>query len=185
MDPVTLGIQAVGLGLKLFGGSEAASDASQVANLSSNNANLEGQVVQQRQQAMVLSARRQNLEIFRRTQQAQAQGLASATGQGAQFGSGYQGGQADTMSQGMFNAQGVNQNLQIGQNIFGIEGKESSNNAQIAQLKGQQATAEGMSSLGGSLLTSGATIGNIFGAGKGMFSNVGNLFMGGGSPTGL
>lgn len=185
MDPITLGISAVGLGLKLAGGFGAAGNASQIASLSSANAGLAGQVNQQRQQAMELSARRQQLEMYRNTQRARAMGLNSAVSQGAQFGSGLPGGQASTTAQGAFNVQGVNQNLQIGQNIFGLEGKESTNNMQIASLKGSMATNEGWASLGGSLLSSAGTIGQMGKSASGMFGNIGNLFMGGGSPSGL
>src|SRR5258706_2000925 len=115
MDPLTLGIGAIGLGLQIFGGAKQASDTSALAQksyaINSQITGLEGQVNDQRRQAMELSARRQQLEIFRNTQRARAQGLAAATNQGAQFGSGLAGGQAQATDEGLFNIAGVNQNL--------------------------------------------------------------------------
>jgi hypothetical protein len=187
MDPVSIGIQAVGMGMKLFGAFSGASDSSEYA--SQNNSyeqqkfGLEKQVNQQRQQAMELSARRQQLEVFRNTQRARAQGLNAATNQGAQFGSGLQGGQAESASQGLFNAQGINQNLQIGQNIFGLDNQITGINSQQSTLKAryqsQQAQDQAWQSLGGSLMQSGGTIGNISGAASSGFSQVAGLFSGG------
>lgn len=184
MDPLTLGIGAIGLGLKLFGGSQASGDASQIASYSAQNAVLEGQVNNQKQIAMNLSAHRQVLEDFRNTQRARAQGLNAAVNQGAQFGSGLAGGQATTTNQGLFNAQGVNQNLQVGNSIFGYDAQESNNNVQIANLKGQQSTAEGLSNLGGSLFSAAGTIGKMGQSVTGGSNNLGSFFMGGGSPSG-
>lgn len=161
MDPVTIGVAAVGLGLKIFGGMGASSDAKQISQLSQQNSIYENGVNQQRQQAMELSARRQQMENYRNTQRARAMGIASSVSQGAQLGSGMQGGQAQAADQGAFNDLGITQNLQIGRNIFGLDAKISQNNAQIAGLKGQEATNQGWASLGGSLMSASGTIGNI------------------------
>lgn len=186
MDPITLGISAVGLGLSLWGQSKASEDAAQVAQLERQKFGVEQQVNAQRQQQMELSARRQQLEIFRNTQRARAMGLNAAVNQGAQYGSGLAGGQASTTSQGLFNSQGVNQNLQIGRNIFGLNDKISSLNMQESTVKGKQAEDQGWASLGGSILSNAGTIGNLgkFGATSFGNLNLGNMFMGGGSPSG-
>ncbi len=184
MDPITLGIGAVGLGLKLFGSLSASSDANKISQVEQQKFGVEQQVNDQRQQAMNLSARRQQLEIFRNTQRARAQGLNAAVQQGAQFGSGFAGGQASTQSQGLFNSLGVSQNQQIGNNIFGLDSRISGLNSQEAGLKGQMATDQGWSSLGGSILSSAGTLGGIAKSAGGAFGNIGGAFMGGGSPSG-
>jgi len=184
MEPVTLGLQALGMGLKLFGAFSGASDtenySKQINSYEQEKFGLEKQVNDQRRQAMELSARRQQLEIFRNTQRARAQGLNAAVNQGAQFGSGIQGGQAGTLNQGLFNALGVNQNLAIGRNIFGLDDQITGVNAKESTVKSQMqadlAQDQAWQSLGGSLLQSSGTIGNIGGAIGGNFSKMAGLF---------
>src|SRR5882762_9653538 len=154
MDPLTLGIGAVGLGLKLFGTMSASDDSAKIADLERKKFGVEQQVNDQRQIAMNLSARRQQLEVYRNTQRARAQGLNAAVQQGAQFGSGLAGGQAATSSQGLFNQMGITQNQAIGNNIFGLDNQISGFNMQESTLKGKQATDQGWASLGGSILSS-------------------------------
>jgi hypothetical protein len=79
MDPVTLGIEAVGIGLSAFGAFGAASKAKEASQVQVGIAQDEQRINAQKQQAMELSARRQQLEILRNTQRARAQGLNSAT----------------------------------------------------------------------------------------------------------
>lgn len=184
MDPVTGTIAAIGLGLKLFGGMEASNTASQEAQVSAQNAQYEGQENDQRKQQMELSAYRGQLQDIRNTQRARAMGINAAVNQGAQYGSGLQGGIASTESQGMFNVQGINQNLEIGKNIFGIDSKISANNVQLAGLKGQEASEQGIASMGGSILSSAGTLGTLTKTAAAGFGNMGGMFMGGGSPSG-
>lgn len=189
MDPVSLGISAIGLGLKiggsLFGSSDASKFAEQYNQQEQQKFKLEQQVQDQHAQAMELSSRRQQLETFRNTQRARAMGLNAAVNQGAQYGSGLAGGQASIQNQGLFNSQGIALNTMIGENIFGLNRQISSVNATESSLKAQyqqsQATDQGIASLGGAILGSAGTIGNIGGY---LSSNVGKLFMGGGSPSG-
>jgi hypothetical protein len=186
LDPITATVGAIGLGLKLFGGFGQSGAAKQEAQLSGQNASLQGQVNDQRRQQMELSAYRSQLEDIRNTQRARAAGINAAVAGGAQYGSGLAGGTADTENQGLFNLQGVQQNLQIGRNIFGLDSKISANNVQIANLKGTEATDAGWASLGGSLMQGAGTISNLskFGSGSGGGWGFGSLFMGGGSPSG-
>lgn len=187
MDPVSIGLSAIGLGMKLFGsfsGADHTAEYAQQMNAQEQQKfGLEKQVNEQRRQSMELSASRQNLETFRRVQQARAAGLQAATNQGAQFGSGYAGGQGSINAQGMFNVQGVNQNLAIGRNIFGLDNQITDVNARESTIKsnfqGQQAQDQAWQSLGGSLMGSAGTIGNIGGAAGGFFSKASGLFSGG------
>jgi hypothetical protein len=184
MDPISIGLGLAGLGMQLFGGAAAADNAKQQATVSAGVAADEQQVNVQKQQQMQLEASRNVTENFRNTQKIQAQGMATATAGGAQFGSGIAGAQAGEADQGFFNAQGVNQNLQIGQNIFGITSDINTKKGQLATLGGQAATDQGIASLGGALVKSGPMIGSFaknIGSG---FGNVGNSFFGGGSPSG-
>lgn len=185
MDPIsalTTATQVVGFGMSLYGGISSAHDAKQAANIQSNIAGLQGGLEDQRHIAMEMSASRQSLEILRSNQRVRAMAQNSAVTQGAQFGSGLQGGEAQIEDQGLFNLAGVNQNLEIGEKMFGINQQITAQKQQLAQVQGQMATDQGISSLGGALTKSGSTIGNIGGSlGN---SNLGSYFMGGGSPSG-
>lgn len=186
MDPIsalTMATQVVGLGMSIFGGTSAASDAKQAANIQSNIAGLQGGLEDQRHIAMELSAHRQQLEILRNNQRARSQAMNNATNQGAQFGSGIQGGLAQIEDQGLFNLAGVNQNLQIGEAQFDINKQITGQKQQLAQVQGQMATDQGIASLGGAITKAGPMVGAIGGS----FGNIkipGGWVMGGGSPSG-
>lgn len=183
MDPfsaLSSAVSVVGLGMSLFGGASTASDAKQAASIQSNIAGLEGGLEDQRHQAMELSAHRQQLEILRNNQRARATAMTNATSQGAQFGSGLQGGLAQIEDQGLFNLAGVNQNLEIGEAMFGINKQITGQKQQLAQVQGQMATDQGISSLGGALVKAGPTVGNIAsGFGNAYPSNTMDLMTGG------
>lgn len=185
MDPIsalTMATQVVGLGMSLFGGASSASDAKQAANIQSNIAGLEGGLENQRHTAMELSASRQSLETIRSNQRVRAMAQNNAVQQGAQFGSGIQGGLAQIEDQGLFNLAGINQNLEIGEKMFGINQQITGQKQQLAQVQGKMATDQGIASLGGALTKIGPTVGNIS-SGFGNL-NLGGYAMGGGSPSG-
>lgn len=161
MDPISLAVGAVGLGMQIFGGLSSANNASQQASVSSNIASQEQSINNAKQQAMQTQARRTQMENVRNIQRARAQGTEAAVSQGAQFGSGLQGGLAQATDQGLFNMQGVNQAVQTGQQIAGYNANISSDKMQLATLGGQAATDQGISSLGGALMKSGPMIGQL------------------------
>lgn len=171
MDPLTLGITAVSMGMQLFGGMGAAENAREAHRLQGEVAGLEGKVNDQRRSQMELSARRQQMEIFRNNQRARAMGTNAAVNQGAQFGSGLQGGLAQVQNQSMWNSLGISQNLEIGRNIFGINDEISRKKAQISNVQGEMATNQGIASFGGQLMNSAEPISRIsrygFGGGGG------------------
>lgn len=165
MNPIAdlqAGLAIVGLGMSIFGNKKK-SDATQQmgvvaqnqANASMEIANLDKQVNAQRQQQMVLTSNRQQLQVIRNSQLARSMALTSATGQGAQFGSGIQGGYGQISGDTNTSLLGINQNLEIGQNIFGLTNmmddqkmKLAQYGADMAKLQGKAATGDGLSSLG-------------------------------------
>jgi hypothetical protein len=177
MDPITAAISIAGLGMKLFGaggalgaGMSASGFASQETAVSQNTTQLQIQENQQRQLAMQISARRQNMQNVRATQLAQSQGQEAAVNQGAQFTSGAAGGYAQAAGQGGVNLLGTNQNLQIGNALFGIQNQISQNQITMAGLQGQQSSAQGtaamfggIASIGGALAGSAGPMGSILG----------------------
>jgi len=196
MDPISIGISAVGFGLSLFGAkkqkeaSEAqAAAARQVAAYSGDIATQEQGINDLKQKQMEMEGRRTQLQNVRNMQRSRAMAVNAAVSQGAQGGSGIQGGLAQVENQGLFNMQGVQNALEVGRGINSYNKLISQDKIGIAQQQGISASAQGdaaegqgLMSLGGTLLKSGGTIGS-------MFSNVskgnpfGSLF-GGGSPSG-
>lgn len=173
MEPISAGLAIVGMGMSLFGGLGAAKVSAEQAQISGQIAADDQQINVQKQHQMTLEAGRRNLQQFRQIQQQQALATSRATSQGAQFGSGLAGGLAETESEGLFNVQGVNQNLEIGQNIFGINSDISAKKMQLAALGGQAATDQGIASLGGSIMKAGPTIGAFA---QNAYSGLGNSF---------
>lgn len=200
MDPITLGIGAIGLGTSIYGMFAAHGDQKRLQQmqqadqaLQQQKFGLEQNVNDQRQSAMELSARRQNVETFRQSQQLQARSVFASTSQGAGYGSGAQTGAASTQSQGAFASQGINNNLQIGENIFSLDRKISANNAQSSALKSQESLVKGdisndqqWSSLGNSIMGGAKTLGQVGnylgGAVTGSMTNLNWLSQG---PTGF
>ncbi len=103
---------------------------------------LEQGVQAQKKQAMEIDARRSQMEIIRNQQRARAMGLAAATSQGAQGGSGLQGGYGQVSGQAGTNILGVQQNLEIGRNIFGLNESISNKKIQGFDLELEYATKQ-------------------------------------------
>ncbi len=163
MDPLTLGIAGIGLGVQAFGFFGARGAQKQAAQAAQNVAALEQQVNGQRRNAMELSAKRQQLEIFRNMQRARAQGTQAAVSQGAQFGTGLQGGLAQVAGSSYWNALGVTQNLEIGRNIFNLNDQISAQKALMAKSQSEAAEYQGYSALGGAITGNAKTLSGFAG----------------------
>lgn len=154
-------ISAIGFGASLFGGMEQSNIAKQQAQVSGDIAKQEQGINDAKQQAMEINGRRQQLEIVRNTQRARALAENNATNQGAQFGSGLQGGLGQIADQGLFNLQGVNDALQTGRQINTFNTAISGDKIKLASLGGDAASAAGLTSLGGSLMKAGPMLGSL------------------------
>lgn len=164
---------AIGLGMSIFGGMQQSSIAKQQAQVSMDEARQEQGINDVKQQAMELSGRRQQLEIIRTNQRARALAENSATNQGAQFGSGIQGGLAQINDQSLFNLTGVNTALETGRQINTFNQQISRDKIQSAQLGGQASSGAGFASLGGAILKAGPVFGQ-FSQGFGKSTGGGN-----------
>jgi len=151
MDPISLGLSILGAGSSLFGS---------VSNLfdSGRSKEINDQIYQQemranavRQQAMYLNASRQQTENIRNMQRARSMALNAATNQGAQFGTGLQGGYGQISGQGEWNALGTSQALQQGQQMFNIDNNISYLKSQLSDVQSDMYTNQGISSLGASI----------------------------------
>lgn len=96
----------------------SASQASQAINR--QMIQLGRQVEGERKQAMEMDGRRKQLEIIRNQQRARSMALTASTQAGSSRGSGLQGGYGQISGQTGVNILGVQQNLEIGRNIFGL-----------------------------------------------------------------
>lgn len=159
MDPISAGLSVVGLGLQLFGGLSASSNAQQQADVSMKIAGEEAKINQQKQLQQQLESRRMQLQTIRNTQRQRAQGIQAAVNQGANKGSGLQGALAQNTGEGIFNLTGINQASQISNSIFGINNTISQYKMQLAQLGGEAATDQALSSLGGAFVKIAPTAG--------------------------
>lgn len=168
-------VGAIGLGVSLFGSSEAAEVAGKQAKVSADEAKQEQGINDAKQQAMELSGRRMQLENMRNIQRGRALAENTAVNQGAQFGSGLQGGLDQIMDQGLFNMVGVNSGLQTGRQIAGFNSAISADKLQMAQLGGEAAKDQGLASLGGAIMKMGPTIG-AFSQGFGKAGPTGNNY---------
>lgn len=174
MDPISLSLSAIGFGMQLFGGMGQADVANQVSQISNDKAQHEMQINTLKQQQVRLEANRSQMQNIRNVQQARAMSLSSATNQGAQFGSGLQGGQSEITAQGAYNMVGVNSALQTSEGIYGNNQSITGDNARIATLQGQSATDQGISTIGGALLKAAPSIGSFSKGFGGLFSGGGN-----------
>ncbi len=121
------------LNLEAFGYELQAADRS--LEISRNTVQLEQDIQKQRGQAMELDARRKSLEVVRNQQRARALALTTATAQGAQGGSGLQGGYGQATGQAGTNLMGIQQNLQIGRNIQAFNQGISNNRIDAMELE--------------------------------------------------
>ena len=142
----SVALTAAGVGTSVYGAAQR-SEAEQ--NIAAQQMRAEGV----RKQAAELDARRRTLEIVRNQQRARSLGLVRATGQNAQLGTGLQGGYGQIAGQTGTNLLGVSQNLQLGNQLFDINAQISQQRMAIASAGTVSAIGQGMSSLGGSLMT--------------------------------
>jgi hypothetical protein len=170
-NPLGVGLALGGIGLSLFGGMSKASSAGEMAGVQQKMTQIEMQQDTVRQRAMELSARRQHIEVLRNAQRARSLALNAATTQGAQSGSGLQGGYGQIQGAANWNIAGINQNLDFGEQMFGLNQILSQQKIEMARLQGQSATAGAYQSLGGTLLQAAPTVGKLS---KGFFGGSGN-----------
>jgi len=149
-----LALQALG-GVTSMGGAKASNQA-QIQQIK-----LQQQVEAQRQHAMELDAHRKQLETVRNMQRARSLALSTATNQGAQFGSGLQGGYGQISGESGTNMLGINQGLEIGENVFGLNAQISQQKILGAKAGLQMQEGAAFSSFGNSLVGSAQPFGRL------------------------
>lgn len=164
MDPITImmGVTALaGVATSVMGGQAAAQASAQQAKISGQISGLDMQVNAQKQQQATLTYQRQQMQTIRNTQLARSMALTSATSQGAQFGSGLSGGLAQIGGQANTDQLNLNQNYQIGQNVFGLDNQIDQLKMQMASVGGQMATDQGIMGIGQGITQSAGAISRI------------------------
>lgn len=146
--------------------------ARQQANAQKQIAQDEMKQNQLRQQGMELDARRKQLEVLRNAQRARAMGLTAATGQGAQYGSGLQGGYGQISGDASTSLTGIQQGLDLGRQNFQLSNDISQWKMNAAHGATTSALGQGISSVGGA----------IMGGASSMAGGLSGLFSG--TPTG-
>lgn len=167
MEPYTMGI---GLALQAFGTIANFGSQQQIYDSQKRIQALQGQEDDQRKQAMELDAAQRKRRIVRTAIAARSQALATATNQGAEGGSALAGAYGGIMGQTGENELGVNQNLYIGRNLFGLKHQETLEQTKISDAQSRSAFFSGLSSLGGGLVKNSGSIDKLstyFGGGGG------------------
>lgn len=174
---------AIGLGSSIFGGMKSMEGAKEANQAQVNIINLEQQSEGQRKNAMELSAHRQSMEALRVNQRMRSMALNNATGQGAQFGSGLQGGEAQIQGQSEVNLLGINQNLEIGENLFNINAQKSQQQLLLAAANSKSATGNAISGMGKAVAGSIDSLSRLSSYAGGKASSLGSGNSGGSGTT--
>lgn len=146
-----LALSAVGAGAQTYGAIRA------------NDAQKDEIAAQQkseaaREQGMKLDAQRKQREMVRQGILARSQALTSSSNQGAQFSSGAAGAQAGATQQTAYNVLGVNEQTQLGEQIFDYNRQGFAAKRAQADAGTVGAVGSGLGSLGGALMKN---VGNI------------------------
>lgn len=173
MDPLTLGLSLGGMALQAFGAFGASNEAKHQAEISRKVAADESAIQDQKRTQMQLEASRLQLQQFRNMQRLRSQATAAAVNQGAQYGSGLQGGLAQISDQTNSNILGINQNSMIGGNIFNINKDISGLKMQMADSQSAMAEDQAWASLGGAVVKNAGTIGQL---GQNAYAGLDNAF---------
>lgn len=135
-----VGLSAVGVGAQVYGMVKAQQGERRAERIRAAQMNLESQ--------------RERRNIVRQANIARAAALTAAESQGAQAGSGLAGGLAQVSGQAGSSIQAVNQNQQLGTQMFGANRMISSGNTMAS-------IGSGISSLGGSLVQNSDMLGRL------------------------
>jgi hypothetical protein len=158
------GVGLFGTGLSLFSGLEASNAANAASQQSMNQTMLSMQVQTQQEQMMELNARRQQMQTVRQQQMARSLATTNATSQGAQFGSGLQGGLASITGQAATNQAGVSAGLQSARQISMLDTQIDA--SKLWQARDQQSSSmwQGIGAIGGALAKASGSLGSIGGS---------------------
>lgn len=151
MDPISGALGIASVGLSLYGGIASSEAAQKVSQNQQNIIGYEEQQDKVRQEAMHVQAQRSQMEVLRNAQRMRSLALNNATGQGAQFGSGLQGGYGQVAGMAGNNMLAINQNVQSGDQMFALNAQINQQKIQMAQNQADQSQAQAIGNLGSTL----------------------------------
>ncbi len=150
-----------GVGIAGYGLIQQQHAAQQQAEFQAQAITAQQQAEDARRRAMDLDATRRRREFIRSQVAARARAATIATNQGSSFGSGLPGAYAGIEGRTGVSTLGVNQNQQLGGEIFDANASASASYRSAALAGGDAATGAGLTSLGGLLLTNNEKIGKV------------------------
>lgn len=169
MAAVSTMVAVAGLGMAAAGTVMSTSAAAQQAQAQQQALAFQRQAEEARKKAMNLDAMRRRREMVRQSIIARATALATATKQGAQFGSALSGAYGNISGRTGVNILGINQNQQLGNEIFNANIGASMAYSEAASWGAYSQVGSGLSSLGGAVMKNSGTIaqiGTYFGSGS-------------------
>lgn len=140
--------EGLGFAEQAFGAYESYQGAQGQYHTEENIAALQQQKNSLDANQMELNARRGQMEVIRNEQRARSLALSSSANQGAQFGSGLQGGYGQIAGQSGNNMLGINQNLRIGRQEEAVNQSLTDQQLAMGKYGGQSALGSGLSSAG-------------------------------------
>jgi hypothetical protein len=154
-------IIGIGVAATVAGTVMSASAAQQQAKAQKQSLAAQQRAEDTRQVQMNLDATRRQRQLFREQQRARAQGLAMTTAAGSSSGSIMAGMTGSIAGQTGVNVLGVEQNREFGNQIFSHNRDATRANIAAASAGGRMAMGQGISSLGGALISNAGQIGRI------------------------
>jgi len=183
MDPFSLALGVVGLGVQLFGSRKTTQATKEASAAQQRQIQLEQQNEAIRRQTMELDFRRNSLEAVRRQQRARALALNNATTQGAsgRGSSALGGGMGQIAGEFGTNLQGLSQSVLAGRQTFDINSQISQSKIQQVQAQERMQEGQAMGQLGSTLINSIGPMKQLTGL-QSITGNrtTGNFFMGAG-----
>jgi hypothetical protein len=151
-------IAAVGLGTAAYGmmKGKKAGDSANAANAAATQASIRAE--QLRLQQMRLEARRQRRETVRQMMLARATGASAAANSGAMESSGFAGGQAQAIGLGGQKLVASTENEGIGEGLFNANVDKANAEQRLFRARTKQQEAQGLTSLGMSLMSNASGI---------------------------
>lgn len=162
-NPATAALMGVSLAASIYGQYQAYEGAKKQYGISQQLVGQEMQAEAQRKQMMELNAQRMSTEVIRNQQRARSLALSNSTSQGAQQGSGLQGGYGQISGHAGVGLLGINQQLGAGENLFGINSRIMGLRQQYTEAGSQSYTGSAISGAGQQLGSSARTFGKDFG----------------------
>lgn len=158
---ITAIVGAVGLASAAVGTATSIIGASAQGDAQQQMLAIQAQEQKQRQNLFEIEQQRKRVEDLRNAQGATALARSRAVNQGAQFGSGLLGGLAQVKGESNYNLLGIEQNTQIGENLFSLDNQLSQAKIASAQAATVQSIGSSLTSFGGAAINSMGAIGNL------------------------